>query len=144
MDKKLLRSLLEEVAVIKDVGIDIGPNGRELLPSHKIKTIKEIQTIINEFGEEIEEEIEIPIHNPTVPYILGELKPKYRACELGCGKIIADQIIQKRKYQQPVPHWRTLCTTCVRGLSPDGTHMIRNGTPLNQAYLQWFNNKQDK
>jgi len=142
MDKKILRALLEEVAIVKDIGIDIGPNGRTLLPKQETKKIKEVYSL-DEFEEE-EEEIEIPIHNPTINYVIDGLKPNYKICELGCGAQVSNQIIQKRKYQQPEPHWRTICRNCQQGLSPCKTQLIKNGAQLNQAYFHWFNNKQDK
>jgi len=142
MDAKKLKEFVEEVAVIID-GNRVGPNGKSLSAS-KVKIKKTVKIIENEFGEE-EEVVEIETDfNETLPWHLKELKPVYKNCELNCGKIVANQIIDKKLYQTPVPHWRTICRRCQKAISPDGAELISGNANIQNTFSKHFNWGKDK
>ena len=139
MDDKTLKKLVEEVGVVLD-NSQVGHNGRTL---PKIKTKKVIKIIENEFGEEEEiEEIKDDI-NLTLPWVLKELKPINKLCEIGCGKVATNQIIDRKLYQSPVRHWRTICRSCQKARLPDGT-LITGNANIQNAYFKYYNYGKDK
>lgn len=77
--------------------------------------------------------------NPTLGFKLVKLKENIRACELGCGQIVADQKIEKRFATSPLPHWKTRCGNCGFYLSPDGKELLKGGHLAQSAYVAWFN-----
>lgn len=141
MEEKQLRQFLEEVAVVIDANIAT-QTGQ--LSKRKAKKKPRITTeiIINDDGEEEEVEIEEPDYNPTLGYRIAGLKPQYRSCELGCGDIVPNQIIEKRMSLTPVKHWKTHCKTCHKTQGPDGTMM--SSPQAQQAFSKWFISQQDK
>jgi hypothetical protein len=141
MDAKKFRAFLDEVAVVKEVGVDIGPNG--CAKKKKTKIITEI--IENEFGDEEEVEVEIDVctTNPTMPCVIAELKARHAICELGCGEIVTNQIIQTKMIQTPEWHWRTTCKNCNKTVGPDG-ELIFGQMAAQNAFSKWFKDKQNK
>jgi predicted chitinase len=141
MDDKQLRQFLEEVAHVVD-GNCIGPNGRldKRLLKKQSKIITEV--ITNEFGEEEEVEVEVSDYNETLGYSITGLKDNYRVCEIGCGAVVPNQVIEKKLVTTPIKHWRTHCKACHKTRAPDGTMM--SSPQAQQAYIRHFNSKQDK
>jgi hypothetical protein len=141
MDAKKLKELVKQVAVVLDSN-QIGPNGNVLAkPKPKYKKI--VRIVENEFGDQeelVEEESNV---NETLPWILKELKPIEKLCEIGCGKIIADQIVDKKFYHSPVPHWRTSCRKCQKAVGPKG-ELITGSVHIQNAYFKHFNYGKDK
>lgn len=77
--------------------------------------------------------------NPTLGFKFIKLKEQHRACELGCGDIVANQKIEKRLAFTPEKHWRTRCANCGCYVSPDGEGFIEGGHQIAAAYLRHFN-----
>jgi hypothetical protein len=147
MDAKQIKEFIQQVAIIDQVGVDVGPNGKPLTGIHKPKKIKIVQEMENEFGEIEEVEIEIPNTNPTLGFEIKKLKDRNAVCELahiGCGRIVTNQIIDKKLYMTPERHWRTSCRTCQKIVGPTGDTLIQGGLQAQNAYSAWFNNKRDK
>ena len=142
MDTKTLKELISRYAVVID-GNDMGPQGT-ILKTKKRKPKKIIKIIKNELGEEEVVEELVEEYNPTLPFIVGELKPNNKICELGCGEIVSNQVIYKRHYQSPQSHWKTSCKNCQKGLGPDGKTLIQGTTNIQNAFFKHFNSKQDK
>ena len=142
MDAKKLRQFVEQVAVVID-GNEVGPNGC-LSGSKKKKPPKKITKIIeNEFGEEEvieEEEVE---YNTSLPFVLKELKPVVKLCEIGCGEIATNQIIQYKYYELPKPHWRTICRKCQKAVGPDG-ELVTGSVQIQNVFFKHLNREQDK
>lgn len=143
MDANKLKALLNEVAIVKDIGLDIGPNGKILTGHGRARPKKVKQTIINEFGEEEEIEIEEIMYNPTLGYVIVGLKERNAVCELGCGEVVSNQKIQKKLVFSPERHWRTYCTNCKKTVGPDG-ELIYGQMNAQNAFSKYFFNKQDK
>jgi hypothetical protein len=118
MDKDKFKKHIESVAVIKDGSSRLNKS------KPKIRIIKEI----DEFGEEIELEIEDSDYNPTVSLELVKLKDNFKLCELGCGEIVNNQIIEKKFYFSPAKHWRTRCVNCKSVVAPDGNGFLESNT----------------
>jgi hypothetical protein len=76
--------------------------------------------------------------NPTLGFKLLKLKEQFRACELGCGEVIANQVIEKRLVFTPEKHWRTRCATCGKFVSPDGTGFVSGGANIQGAYAKYY------
>lgn len=130
MNPKELRQRLEQVAELKD-------RKPAKSPTHN-RLAKEIVIEVDEDGTEYEVEVEITENN-TLGYDLVKIKDQHRLCELGCGEIIANQVIEKRFARTPVAHWRTRCQNCDCYVSPDGLGFIRGGHQIQAAYNRHFN-----
>ena len=76
--------------------------------------------------------------NPTLGLKFVKLKPQHRLCELGCGDIVSNQVVEKRLATHPKPHWRTRCTNCECFVSPDGEGFIKGGHQIQAAYMRYF------
>ena len=76
--------------------------------------------------------------NPTLGIKFVKLKPVHRLCELGCGDIVSNQVVEKRLLAYPKPHWRTRCTNCECFVSPDGKGFIKGGPQIQNAYIRHF------
>lgn len=126
MDKKQFQEFLESVAEIK-----------QLKPS----TSATIRLDENSGGEVRYDNEWVEIgkdHNPTLGFKFLKLKPKPNVCELGCGKIVDNQKIEKRLYAYPEKHWRTQCKSCHRTVSPDGKQFIKDSASVQNAFYRWF------
>lgn len=139
MDKEQLRQQLEQVAVLKDKKPAKTANYRPAI---------EYITEVDEDGEEYQVPIEIT-ENATLGFELVKLKDKHAVCELGCGEIVTNQIIEMRHAQTPKPHWRTRCKNCDHYVSPDGKGFIKGSHAVQHAFVRHLNSghktpKQDK
>lgn len=76
--------------------------------------------------------------NPTLGFKFVKLKENFKACELGCGDVVANQIVESKVCTTPVPHWRTKCTNCDCFVSPDGKGFIKGGHAIQAAYTKYF------
>jgi len=131
MDKQTLINLIQQVAEIKELKPVTSPTMR-LDDSHQ-NDVK--------VGDEW-------IHinkdaNPTLGFKVVKIKPVHRACELGCGDIVANQVIEKRLCFTPVTHWRTRCIACGCFVSPDGESFIKGGHEIQSAYMRYFKGERE-
>jgi hypothetical protein len=76
--------------------------------------------------------------NPTLGFKFVKLKDKFAVCEMGCGEVIANQIIERRLAFTPQKHWRTRCATCNKYLGPDGKSIINSSSGAQQSYIRYF------
>jgi hypothetical protein len=133
MDKFKFRQRLEELAEIRDRKPGKSPTHNRLAR----ETVTEIDELT---GEEIEVEREVT-ENPTLGFDLVKVKDRAAVCELGCGDIVTNQLIERKLATYPHKHWRTRCATCDHYVSPDGLGFIRGGHSIQQAYIVYFRNK---
>lgn len=113
MDKEEFKRRVAEVAVIKDVKPHKSPEHNRFARETVIE--------VDEDGEEYLVEREIT-ENPTLGFVIVELKPVDRPCVWSCGRIVTDQKIESRLAFTPHPHYRARCTNCSMYISPkDGT-----------------------
>ena len=77
--------------------------------------------------------------NDTLPIELVKTKDIIRSCELGCGEIVTNQVVEKRMCWTPKAHWRTKCVNCGCFVSPDGLGFIEGGHAIQAAYMRYFN-----
>lgn len=131
MDKNKLIELIKEVAEVKELKPVTSPTMR-LDDTHQ-NDVK-----VGDKWIHINKE-----SNPTLGIKFIKLKPKHRLCELGCGDIVSDQVIEKRLATHPQPHWRTRCSTCECFVSPDGKGFIKGGHQIQSAYMRWFKGEKD-
>ena len=134
MDKKELKQWLEQVAEIKD---------RKPSKSASHRPAVEYITEVDEEGEEYQVAVEVK-DNPTLGYELVKVKDQHRLCELGCGEIVTNQVIELRHAQTPKSHWRTRCKNCDCYLAPDGKGFIKGSHSIQYAYNKHFNGKATK
>lgn len=127
MNNKEIKEFVQQVAVIKELKPATSPNIR-LDDTHHNEVLVGHQWI------EINKET-----NPTLGFKLVKLKDKFKACELGCGEIVSNQVIESKVCTTPVPHWRTKCTNCDCFVSPDGKEFIKGGHAIQAAYSKHFN-----
>jgi hypothetical protein len=126
MEQNKLKAFIDEVAVIKK-------------PHKNVKPKKVIKVIENEFGEE-ETIVEFETDsNPTLPFELSHLKPIEKLCQMGCGDMVKDQVIEKRLALTPQRHWRTRCASCQAYLHPDGKTIVHGSHEIQRIYLAMFN-----
>lgn len=79
--------------------------------------------------------------NPTLGFKFVKYKDNYRACELGCGEIVNNQVIEKRLNTHPELHWRTRCNNCGCFVGPDGVELIKGGHQVQSAFIRYFRSK---
>jgi hypothetical protein len=98
------------------------------------------------FEIEIDDEVVILNNrsNPTLQPKIKRLKPKTKMCELGCGELIADQVIEKRFCFSPERHWRTRCQNCGKYVNPSGGELVDGGHRIAVVYSKYFNSLRDK
>jgi hypothetical protein len=112
MDKNELKQRIEQVAVIKD------------LSPKKDPTIR-LNDGVDECVRAGDDWVEINSkYNPTLGFEFIKLKEQHRLCELNCGDIVSNQVIEKRLCTSPETHWRTRCANCKRYVSPEDGTMV--------------------
>jgi hypothetical protein len=80
-------------------------------------------------------------HNPTLGYKFLKLKDTSKLCDMGCNKIVTNQVIEKRLAFTPETHWRTYCKSCQGFLHPDGVTIVKGGHTIQAIYLAYFKDK---
>lgn len=126
MDKKEFREFIESVAEVKDVKPATSSSIR--LDEDSGGTVR-YQDQWVEIGKD---------ENPTLGFKFVKLKPNFKSCELGCGDIVENQVIERKLHIFPVKHWRTRCKTCNHTVSPDGKGFIEHNTAVHNAFIKWF------
>lgn len=111
MDRKQIKEFCELVGIVEELKPVTSP---EFRPSEQTEMVKFKDQWIEVNREQ----------NDTLGFKLIKLKDQYRLCELGCGEVIPNQIIEKKVHFTPQSHWRTKCMACKKWVSPDGTQMI--------------------
>jgi hypothetical protein len=129
MNKDEYRRRLEELAIIKD----IKPVKTAMHNRRAIESVTEY----DEDGEPYEVFKEVT-ENPTLGFELVKIKDRIDSCELGCGVIATNQVIEKRFCSHPVPHWRTRCANCQKYVSPDGKQFINGGAQIVREFVKFF------
>ena len=76
--------------------------------------------------------------NPTLGFKFIKLKDVERECELGCGKIVKNQKLERRLAFTPVKHWRTRCTKCQAYVHPNGVDLIKGSHLVQATFLKHF------
>ena len=122
MDHKTFKEKLQEVAEIKHIK-----------PAHSHEPAELNTAIID--GEQVELTNQF---NPTLGFELLKVKTSSRLCELGCGCIVENQVIEKRLCYQPQKHWRTRCN-CGNYVNPQGDGFIKGGAQIAAAFISYFN-----
>jgi hypothetical protein len=131
MDKQQFKDFIKSVAEIKDEKpTRTASSGR--LPTEWV-TETDPAT-----GEEYQVERIIPLTNDTLGFTLVKIKPQSKLCELGCGDIVEDQVIERRFGETPKPHWKTRCKNCGCYVTPDGQGFVDNSHGIQQLYFQHF------
>lgn len=129
MDKNEYKRRLEEFAVVKE-------KKPAKSPTHNRLAKEVVIEVDPETGEEIEVEREIT-ENPTLGFEV-KIKDRIALCELGCGEVVTNQIIEKRLHDYPEKHWRTRCKNCDCYESPDGVGFIKGGTSAHSAWIRYL------
>jgi hypothetical protein len=127
MENKQFKDFVQSVAEIKDLSPKKDPNIR--LDADAEETVRRG----NEWVELTAKS------NPTLGFKFIKLKEQHRLCELGCGDIVANQVVEKRMAFTPKPHWRTRCQNCGCYLSPDGEGFIEGGHKAAAAFTRFHN-----
>lgn len=126
MNKLELKELVQQVAEIQDLSPKKDPNIR--LDDHAEELVRHDNTWI-ELNSKT---------NPTLGFKLVKLKEKHRLCELDCGDLVANQVVERRLAFTPEKHWRTRCQNCAKFVSPDGVGFIEGGHAVAAAYTRYF------
>lgn len=129
MDQKLFRQRLEQLAVIRDK--------KPVKTASHNRLAKETIVEIDEDGNEVEIEVEIK-ENPTLGIEIVKIRDRTEVCDLGCGKIVTNQIVESRLVTFPERHWRTRCKNCECFVSPDGMSFIEGGHMVQDAFMKYF------
>lgn len=130
MDKNEYRRRLEEVAVIKEK--------KPVKTAEQPRWAKEIVIEIDEeTGEEIEVEREVT-ENPTLGIEIVKIKDSVKLCELGCGDVVTNQLIEKKLHLFPKKHWRETCKNCNLTPHPAGIGFIKGGAQVQNEYRRYY------
>lgn len=127
MDKNEFKKRLEEVAEIEILKPKKDPN---------IRLDDSAEDVVRVGDEWVELTSKV---NPTLGFKFIKLKDNNQACELGCGKIVANQLIERRLCFSPKKHWRTRCSNCSCFVSPDGQSLVDGAHEIQRAYNRHFN-----
>jgi hypothetical protein len=133
MDNNKLKEWIKTVAEIRDIKPAKSPTHNRLPV--------QIITEVDEFGEEHTTVREVT-ENKTLGFTLVKLKDTHRLCEMGCGDIVTNQVIERRLCLNPESHWRTRCANCGVYASPDGQGFIEGGHAVAAAFMRYFNNRE--
>lgn len=76
--------------------------------------------------------------NPSLGVKIIKLKDRHAVCELGCGDIVTNQVIESKVVFTPQAHWRTRCATCGCYPTPDGVGFVNGHNTITSAYIKWF------
>lgn len=125
MDYETLKRFIQSVAEIREKK----PKGS---PSLEIVDY-------DEDGEPIYEVVDSLKDNDTFGYEIVKIKQIKKLCDLGCGDVVANQVIEKRFCEGPEPHWRTRCQTCGAYKHPSGQGFIEGAHQVAAEYVKWFN-----
>lgn len=77
-------------------------------------------------------------HNPTLGFKMVKLKDVLRPCDLSCGDVVPNQVVEKKFYKHPYPHWRTYCKACSKYVSPDGKEFISGNFTVTNAFENYY------
>lgn len=130
MDKIKFKEWIKTVAEIKELSPKKDPN---------IRLDNDAQDLVRHGDEWVEVTAKA---NPTLGFQFVKLKDKTAVCELGCGDIVSNQVVEKRFCESPQPHWRTRCNNCGCFVSPDGVGFIEGGHQVQAAYVKFFKGEQ--
>lgn len=127
MEKKQLKDFIESVAEIKELSPKKDP---------AIRLDDGVDELVRYGNEWVELNSKA---NPTLGFKFIKLKDKHQACELGCGDIVTNQVIERRLAFTPQKHWRTRCQNCGCYVSPDGLGFIDGSHQVAAAFIRHFN-----
>lgn len=129
MDRKQFQEQIEQLAQVEPVKPKLVTNIKQSAddPPSEVKFGDEFITVSR-------------FDNPTLGLKLKQLKTKPRICELGCGNLVKNQVIERRVYTEPELHWRTKCTNCKKTLGPTG-ELIHDNKQVYPIFLSYFRNK---
>lgn len=98
----------------------------------------------DKFKEKLSEfaDLKLPETHASLGIEIKKLKPRLAECELGCGKIVKDQIIEKQLMTYPIKHTRIRCADCCRCPHPNGEGFIHQNSF--QSEFKKFLDKKDK
>ena len=126
MKKKEILAFLETVAELKTKRPKKSPEHR-LDDTHTNDVVIDGQWVtINQY------------ENPSLGVEIVKLKDRHALCELGCGDIVTNQVIETRICYQPIEHWRTRCNNCGCYPTPDGKGFVQGSNGIQAAYRAWL------
>jgi len=79
--------------------------------------------------------------NSTVGFELVKLKDRSHVCQMGCGNIVTNQVIERKRAFTPQPHWRTHCKNCQAFLHPDGVNIVKGSHKIQSIFMAYFNER---
>lgn len=127
MDNKQLKEFIKQVAEIEELKPKKDPT---------IRLDDDAEDLVRLGNEWVEVTAK---SNPTLGFKFIKLKETHKVCELGCGDIVTNQVIEWRLAMSPEKHWRTRCNNCACYVSPDGKGFIQGGHAIAAAYARYFN-----
>ena len=128
MNKDKFRQLLEEFAEVKDKV----PEGYRGKYPEEYEVYKQDDKYVKISRAD----------NPTLGIEVTKLKDHFTVCELDCGQVVKNQIIEKQRMAYPEPHWRIKCRNCQNCIHPSGKGFCKQNTF--QAEMNKFFNNKDK
>jgi hypothetical protein len=93
----------------------------------KLRKMGHDEDAINEVLDQMEEDAKVVKDgaNITLPKKIKKILHEPKTCELGCGQMVINQVIQYTKHDFPIAYWRKRCTNCQYWVLEDGT-MVRD------------------
>lgn len=98
MDPELFKQRLEEFAELRQMKVPKSPALREA----------DEPEIIERHGQVLAIDVD---DNPTIAWCIKRLKPRTEVCE-DCCQLVEDRVIETKRYESPVVHWRKSCRPC--------------------------------
>lgn len=128
MDPIEFKNRLAEFAEVETIKPHVASNEK---PSYDIEEVV-VQGEVIELSQKC---------NPTLGVELIKLKDINKVCEMGCGKIVTNQLIEKRFTHVPKPHWKTKCMNCGAYLNPQGDGLIMNSQDAHAVFRNFYMRK---
>jgi len=126
MKKQQILDFLETVA-------EIQPKKPAKSPEHRLDATHTNDVVIDGEWVTINQK-----NNPSLGVKIIKLKDRHAVCELGCGDIVTNQVIESRICFHPESHWRTRCMNCGCYPTPDGKGFVQGSNGIAAAYRAWL------
>lgn len=83
-------------------------------------------------------------HNPSLGFKLKKLNDHVQACEIGCGKIVANQVIEYRFVNPDEKRFRIKCTNCGKYKHPERDGIIEQSALVQTVFANYRKSLKDK
>ena len=85
-------------------------------------------------------DLKTPESEASLDIEIEKLKPRFAECELGCGEMVKNQVIESYRMTFPVDHMRIRCVNCRMCKHPNGKELIHQNS-FQAEYKKFLTNR---